>query len=295
MPVLEIIDLKKSYKKGFIPKTQEVLKGVSFTLGENTITGFLGGNGAGKTTTIKCMLGLARPDSGSILFFNGQPISESVKKKIGYLPERPYFYEYLTGQEFLNFYGQLSAQLTRPVLKSRIIELLKRMDLLHAKDKKLREYSKGMLQKVGVAQALIHDPELVIFDEPMSGLDPDGRFYIAEIIRQCAKDGRSVFFSSHLLPDAEALCQKLVILKNGLVSYTGPLENFLAKMGDAAIINYILQNKKMSVRVNTESELQEQLRKLMSENAKIESVRKDRSLEQAFIKMGLNSEAEVRS
>lgn len=287
MSVLKVTDLKKSYKKGFIPKRFDVLKGVSFSLPARTITGFLGGNGAGKTTTIKCLMGLAFADSGSVEFFNGLPISEQVKSRIGFLPERPYFYEYLTGTEFLQFYGELSTKMKRSVLVERIEKLLKRVDLYHAKDKKVGEYSKGMLQKIGVAQALIHDPELVILDEPMSGLDPDGRFYLAEIIRETAREGRSVFFSSHLLPDAEALCERLVILKGGRVSYEGSLEGFLSKMGDAAIVSYIRSGHKDSMRVDDEAALQKVLSELMSQGAKIESVRKDRSLEQAFIKMGL--------
>lgn len=291
MSVLKITDLRKSYKAGFIPKSHEVLKGVNFTLPSNTITGFLGGNGAGKTTTIKCILGLAYPSSGNIEFFDGQPISEKVKSRIGYLPERPYFYEYLTGIEFLQFYGQLSTSHKKPVLNEIIDKLLKRMDLVAAKDRKLRDYSKGMLQKIGVAQALIHDPEFVILDEPMSGLDPDGRFYLAEIIRECSKEGRSVFFSSHLLPDAEALCQRLVILKDGVVSYEGTLDQFLQKMGDAAMISYFNKGEKMNVRVEDEQALQNKLRELMNNGAKIESVKKHRSLEEAFIKLGLKSGA----
>lgn len=287
MSVLHVDNLRKSYKRGFIPKTYEVLKGISFSLNEKTITGFLGGNGAGKTTTIKCILGLAYPNAGQVTYFNGQPLSENIKNRIGFLPERPYFYEYLTGEEFLQFYGEISLKIKRKDLLSKIEKLLKRVDLLHAKDKKLREYSKGMLQKVGLAQALIHDPELVILDEPMSGLDPDGRFYLAEIIREIAAEGRSVFFSSHLLPDAEALCHRLVILKSGKISFEGDLETFLQKMGEAAVISYFKNGIKESIRVDDELTLQNTLAQLLSQGAKIDSVRKDRNLEQAFIKMGL--------
>lgn len=290
MAVLKIENLVKSYIRGFIPKRQKVLHGVSFELPAKSVTGFLGGNGAGKTTTIKCVLGLAYPDSGSITFFDGKPLSEDVKRKIGFLPERPYFYEYLTGIEFLRFYGQLSGTMKRNVLEDRIAKLLKRVDLIHAKDKKLREYSKGMLQKIGVAQALIHDPELVILDEPMSGLDPDGRFYLAEIIRETASDGRSVFFSSHLLPDAEALCDRLVILKGGSVTYEGPIDTFLQKMGEAAIITYLARGEKQVIRVDTEKALQSELQRLIQQGASIEAVKKDRNLEQAFIKMGLRGD-----
>jgi ABC-2 type transport system ATP-binding protein len=290
MAIVKVEKLRKSYKRGFIPKKHQVLHDISFELPANSVTGFLGGNGAGKTTTIKCMLGLAYPDSGEVSFFGGSPLNQDVKRRIGFLPERPYFYEHLTGIEFLRFYGQLSGVLKKAALDDRILSLLKRVDLLHAKDKRLREYSKGMLQKVGVAQALIHDPELVIFDEPMSGLDPDGRFYLSEIIRETAREGKCVFFSSHLLPDAETLCDRLVILKSGQVSYQGSLETFLQKMGEAALVTYIASGEKRTVRVETEKELQGELLRLIHQGAAIEAVKKDRNLEQAFIKMGLRGD-----
>lgn len=290
MSVLKVSNLEKSYKKGFIPKSYPVLKGVSFDLPEHSVTGFLGGNGAGKTTTIKCLLGLATPNAGEVSFFGGKPLDAEVKQKIGFLPERPYFYEYLTGEEFLLFYGELSTNLKRADILERINKLLKRVDLLHAKDKKLREYSKGMLQKIGMAQALIHDPEFIILDEPMSGLDPDGRFYIAEIIREMAKDGRCVFFSSHLLNDAEALCERLVILKNGVVSYQGPMETFISKMGGASVVQYFKSGQRVTEKIASDLALQKRLGELLQNGAQVESVRHDRSLEQAFIHMGLHGE-----
>jgi ABC-2 type transport system ATP-binding protein len=291
MSVLSVKNLRKSFKKGFIPKTVEVLKGVEFDLPQGTITGFLGGNGAGKTTTLKRVLGLAFPEKGDITFFNGRPLDNETKKKIGFLPERPYFYEHLTGEEFLRFYGELSLRMTRPVLLDRIDKLLKRVDLLQARHKRLREYSKGMLQKIGVAQALIHDPEFVILDEPMSGLDPDGRFYLSEIIRETARDGKTVFFSSHLLHDAEKLCQRLVIMKGGKVTYQGPTEDFLKKMGDAAIVTYIASGNKQTKRTESQDELQKVLGQLTAQSAQVLEVRPDRNLEDAFIKMGLRDES----
>lgn len=290
MSILKVAQLEKSYRHGFIPKRHKVLNGVSFELPERSITGFLGGNGAGKTTTIKCLLGLAFADSGTVRFFGDQVINEAVKKRIGFLPERPYFYEYLTGLEFLEFYGQLSSQLKRRDLKQKSESLLKRVDLWHARDKKLKEFSKGMLQKIGVAQALIHDPELVILDEPMSGLDPDGRYYLAEIIRETAREGRCVFFSSHLLNDAEALCERLVIMRNGVVNYEGGLGPFLAKMGDAAIIRYLTSGHEETVRVESDAAVQDKLKELLNDGAQIVEVKKDRNLEQAFIKMGLRGD-----
>ncbi|MEZ4872211.1 MAG: ABC transporter ATP-binding protein [Bdellovibrionales bacterium] len=149
MKVLEVHNLHKSYSKGFIPKKVEVLRGVNFKIEKGTITGFLGGNGAGKTTTMKCFLGLAIPDAGEIKFFDGLELSPEVKSRIGFLPERPYFYDYLTGEEFLRFYGEISGRFkTSKDLKSRIDYLLNKVDLGHARDRMLKGYSKGMLQKL---------------------------------------------------------------------------------------------------------------------------------------------------
>ncbi len=290
MSILEVKELIKSYKKGFIPKSVRVLHGVNFSLKAGAITGFLGGNGAGKTTTIKCILGLAFADSGEVRYF-GQPfLTREIKKRIGFLPERPYFYEHLTGEEFLQFYGQLSFRFTKAELNQRIDRLMKRVDLSHAKDRKLRNYSKGMLQKIGVAQALIHDPELVILDEPMSGLDPDGRFYLSEIIRETAREGRTVFFSSHLLNDAEKLCENLVIMKTGRVTYEGKTETFLEKMGEASIVTYLHTGLKQTRRCETQNDLQKNLSDLLNNGAQILDIKQDRNLEDAFIRMGLRGD-----
>ncbi len=226
--VLEVRDLKKTFKSGFIPRPVNVLKGVNFSLPKGSVTGFLGANGAGKTTSIKCILQLIFPDSGSIRFFGDLPLSRDVLRKIGFLPERPYFYSYLTGREFLNFYGKLSgAFATRNELNTRIKQLLNRVGLDEAGDRLLKDYSKGMLQRIGIAQSLIHRPELVIFDEPQSGLDPDGRIEVANIIRETAKEGTTIFFSSHLLPDAEKLCDRLVVMRQGTICYEGQTQNLL--------------------------------------------------------------------
>lgn len=290
MSVLKVTELRKSYKKGFIPKRQEVLKGISFTVEPGVITGFLGGNGAGKTTTMKCLLGLAFPDSGKIEFFGGQALCSVVKKRIGFLPERPYFYDYLTGEEFLRFYSALTGRVSSKQLRSRIDYLLNKVDLMHAKDKKLKDYSKGMLQKIGLAQALIHEPEFIILDEPMSGLDPDGRMYISDIISETAKEGTGVFFSSHLLHDVERLCKKLVIIKDGIVRYEGDTEGLLEQMGNASVITYLENHKKITERVESIEDLQKKLDELRKSHSSILEIRQDRSLEQAFTKIGLRGE-----
>ena len=168
--ILSVRNLKKSYRKGAFGKPVNALKGVSFDVQAGSITGFLGANGAGKTTTIKCLLGLSLPDSGEVRFFGSPELTADSKRRIGFLPERPYFYEYLTGREFLKFYGQLSARISSSELNQRIDNLLKRVGLQFAGDRQLRGYSKGMLQRVGIAQALVHRPDFIILDEPMTGL-----------------------------------------------------------------------------------------------------------------------------
>ncbi len=285
--VLKVRDLKKSYKRGFIPRSTLVLKGVNFSVPSGSITGFLGGNGAGKTTTMRCMLGLDFPDSGEVQFFGG-PLNEASKRRIGFLPERPYFYEHLTGREFLQFYARLTSSWNKKILDSRIDDLLKRVDLLFAKDRPLRNYSKGMLQKIGVAQALIHDPELVILDEPMSGLDPDGRMYLSEIIIETAKRGPAVFFSSHLLHDMERLCERLVVLKDGLCIFEGTTEAILDRGGVEFEVTYLAGGQKNLRRITEHAQVQPILKKLINDGAEIVEVRRMRSsLEEIFVKMAL--------
>lgn len=287
MNLLEIENLKKSYKKGFIPKRTEVLKGLNFTVPSGSITGFLGANGAGKTTTMRCMLGMDFPDSGKVHFF-GKPLDADGRRRLGFLPERPYFYEHLSGVEFLTFYAQLSLRWKKQVLRDRIDELLKRVDLFHARDRHLRAYSKGMLQKIGLAQALIHEPELVILDEPMSGLDPDGRLALSEIILDTAKGGQSVFFTSHLLHDTERLCQRLVVLKDGRNIFEGSTESLLESGNMETEIVFLENGEKNSCVVKSRDALQAQLKKLMQAGSEIVEVKRRRSsLEEIFVSMAM--------
>lgn len=287
MNVLSVQNLKKSYKRGFIPRSTEVLKGLSFSVNSGTVTGFLGANGAGKTTTMRCILGLDYPDAGEVNFF-GAPLDQQARRRIGFLPERPYFYEHLSGREFLEFYAKLTSPWKRSVLNDRINELLSRVDLLFAKDRPLRNYSKGMLQKVGLAQALIHNPEFVILDEPMSGLDPDGRLALAEIIIETAKRGTAVFFSSHLLHDMERLCERLVVIKDGLNIYEGTTDALLDRSGVEYEISYLNGGEKSQRRVPNQEQVQPVLKELLSSGAVIIEVRRLRaSLEEIFVAMAL--------
>ncbi|RMG57204.1 MAG: ABC transporter ATP-binding protein [Deltaproteobacteria bacterium] len=229
-PVIEVRDLKKIYRQGFFLKPVEVLKGISFTVYENEIYGFLGPNGAGKTTTIKILNTIVFPDGGEAKIF-GRPLGDpESKKKTGFLPEHPYFYEYLTASEFLRFCGNLFG-MKGEALEERIGSLLSLVGLEGKEDLQLRKFSKGMLQRIGIAQALINDPSLVILDEPMSGLDPIGRMEIRELIRSLKEKGKTVFFSSHIISDVELLAERVCILHMGEKVAEGKIHDLIGSRG----------------------------------------------------------------
>jgi ABC-2 type transport system ATP-binding protein len=225
---IRIENLKKSFRLGFIPKTKEILKGISFTVKEGEIFGYLGPNGAGKTTTIKCLLGLIFPDEGSITIFGQPHLSARARQVLGFLPENPYFYDYLTAREFLAFYADLFG-LGRDVKEERIGRLLRLVGLERAADLRLRKFSRGMLQRIGLAQALVNDPKLVILDEPLGGLDPLGRKEIRDIIVRFKQEGKTVFFTSHILQDIEMICDHVAIIVGGRVVKQGALQDLVSE------------------------------------------------------------------
>ncbi len=214
MNAIEIKNLTKKYRTGFFLRRTTAVQKLNLVINEKEITGFLGPNGAGKTTTIKSILGIITPTSGDITIFGKDPKDISSKSRIGFLPEEPYFYDYLTGYEFLKFYGKLF-EIENDILKKRIKELLDEVGMTDSAGKSLKKYSKGMLQRIGIAQALINDPDLIILDEPMSGIDPIGRRDIREIILNLKNKGKTVFFSSHILSDVEIICDKIAIINKG--------------------------------------------------------------------------------
>ncbi|REJ78019.1 MAG: ABC transporter ATP-binding protein [Acidobacteria bacterium] len=234
--VIEIRGLSKDYEKGFWKKKKiRALDGLDLDVAPGQIYGFLGGNGAGKTTTIKILMGLIFPSGGTAKIL-GKDISDvEVHSRIGYCPENPYFYDYLKATELMDYFGQLFG-LEASKRKKVSEDLLARVGL-EEKDwtKQLRKFSKGMLQRVGIAQSLVNDPELVVLDEPMSGLDPVGRREIRELIAGLRQAGKTVFMSSHILSDIEALCDNVAILRSGTLVATGRLEELLASEdGDRA-------------------------------------------------------------
>jgi ABC-2 type transport system ATP-binding protein len=226
--ILSIDGLRKTFSQGFIPKRKEILKGISFAVSEGEIFGYLGPNGSGKTTTIKCVLGLIFPDAGRIELCGRPHLDPRSKEKVGFLPENPYFYDYLTAREFLDFYGQLFG-LAPDVRRARIPALLKLVDMERAADLSLRKFSRGMLQRVGLAQALINEPSLVVLDEPLGGLDPIGRKEIRDIILRLRTEGKTVVLSSHILQDIEMICDRVAILVDGRILSQGRLTDLISE------------------------------------------------------------------
>lgn len=281
--ILEVQNLKKSFRHPWTLQPIPVIKDLSFQIPEKTIVGFLGSNGAGKTTTIKCILNLLTYNSGDIQILGQHHNSSSVRKQIGFLPERPYFYNYLTAEEFLKFYGQLSLSVPAKTLKNRIDELLEMVGLAHAKKQFLREFSKGMLQRVGMAQAIIHQPKLLILDEPLAGLDPDGRMQMSKVIRQIRDMGTTVFFSSHLLDDVDRLCQHLVVIRKGELAYSGEKEGFVYSKNQSFHITYQLEDKYYEEDVENLGSLQKRIDELRGGQAHLLDIRSNKpNLEEAF-------------
>ena len=218
---LDIRDLHKTVAVGFRRRKVEILKGVSLGVRRGDVFGLLGPNGAGKTTTVKVALGLMRPTSGEAR------LGVDSLGDVGYLPENPYFYDYLTGREFLDLCARLFS-LAAATRVERIESSLHDVGLDDAGAVQLRKYSKGMLQRIGIAQALINDPSLVLLDEPMTGLDPIGRVEVKEIIRRLGERGKTVLFNSHILSDVAALCGHIAIMRGGIIIWQGSVDEALA-------------------------------------------------------------------
>jgi ABC-2 type transport system ATP-binding protein len=215
MAAIEILDLEKSYQVGFWRKRPKLaLRPLRLTVQEGEVFGFLGPNGAGKTTTLKLLMGLVFPTAGTARILGLDMDDPRVKSQIGFLPEQPYFYDHLTARELLNYYGQLSGVPAKE-RSARVEQMLARVGLSDSGGVQLRKFSKGMLQRVGLAQAILHDPKLVFLDEPMSGLDPMGRREVRDLIQQLRQEGKTVFFSTHILSDAEALCDRVGVIHQG--------------------------------------------------------------------------------
>lgn len=230
---IEIENLTKDYETGFwVKKKVRALDGLTLSVKPGQIFGFLGGNGAGKTTTIKILMRLIFPTAGSARILGSDIADVQMHSRIGYCPENPYFYDYLTARELMDYFGELFG-FDAATRKNKTADLLTRVGL-DEKDwnKQLRKFSKGMLQRVGLAQSLINDPEIVFMDEPMSGLDPMGRREVRELIAGLREKGMTVFMSTHILSDIEALCDEVAILRKGKLAAAGNLEDLLMSSGE---------------------------------------------------------------
>src|SRR5947209_12489791 len=229
MLAVEILGLEKTYRIGFFHQRQKIgLKDLNLQVPQGEVFGFLGPNGAGKTTTLKILMRLIFPTKGTARILGKDWREPSVRARIGFLPEQPYFYDYLTPLELLNYYGAL-AGVSSTDRRLRIPKLLERVGLADQGGVQLRKFSKGMLQRVGIAQAVLHEPQIVFLDEPMSGLDPVGRREMRDFIASLRREGKTIFFSTHILSDAEALCDRVAVLNNGELRGVGVVTELVAR------------------------------------------------------------------
>lgn len=279
MNVLEISKLYKTYTGKKLAKVA-ALQDLSLEIRPGEVFGFLGPNGAGKSTTIKILMGLLRPTSGSVSIY-GKPAQEAQSRlRVGFLPENPAFYDFLSAREYLRFVGKTFA-MTDEAVKSASVELLELLDLTKAADRPMRGYSKGMIQRLGLAQAMLHDPDLYILDEPMSGLDPVGRSLVKEIIKDLKRRGKTVFFSTHITADIEVVCDRVGIVAGGRLRTVDSVSNIL----QSGVEGYLLQvNRAGAVeeQLVEKMQLQQTLAELVAAGAVIERIEPKRKDMEAF-------------
>lgn len=279
--MLIIDSLTKVYDTDLLKKTHVALDNLSFRIKEGKIVGFLGPNGAGKTTTLKIILGFTKADGGQVIY--KEPLGTSLMsalKTIGYAPERPYFYPFVTGREFIIYLGKLSG-MSRNDIYLQMKHWAERLKIDHALDKKLKTYSKGMLQRIGFLTAVLRKPRLLILDEPASGLDPLGRKELKDAIKEVHELGSTVFFSTHIVSDVEEICSDLVLVKNGTCAYEGTIDKLILDKSLKTYVVKFYENDLFKETTVADSDLQTLLRELMSKNYKIYSVEPSRlSLEE---------------
>lgn len=241
-PILEVTDLHKTFRIGFFRKRIEAVRGVSVQVRRGEIFGLLGPNGAGKTTCLKIIMGLILPDRGGVRIDGQDGRRPAARQNVGFLPENPYFHEYLNPRELLEFYGGLCG-LDKSTIAKRRDQLIEQVGLADAAKRRLRKFSKGMLQRIGLAQALIAEPELLILDEPMSGLDPIGRKQVTDLMQDLNRKGTTIVFASHILSDVERLCHRVVILNLGQKVAEGTLEELVGDHTGAESLESLFMRK----------------------------------------------------
>ncbi|MGD2088433.1 MAG: ABC transporter ATP-binding protein [Candidatus Aminicenantes bacterium] len=299
MNALEIKNLKKSFRSNFAIKVYHILKGIDITVEQGEIYGFLGPNGAGKTTTMKCILGIIFPDSGEISILGQSAQRPESRRNVGFLPEHPYFYDYLTAEELLLFTGMLFS-LPKRKIRERAKELIELVGLKDKRDLKLKKYSKGMVQRVGLAQALVHDPDFIILDEPFSGLDPIGRKELRDIILSLKNAGKTIFFSSHILQDMEMMVDRVGIILDGEIKKQGKLSDLIShsvryyeivftgideKILREQAVKYVLQDTDYITKLQTNEKANQRIEWITKNKGKILSVAPVKmTLEDIFLK-----------
>ncbi len=237
MNAIEVKGLTKTYRKGFLRRRVDAVHAIDFEVLQGEAFGFLGPNGAGKTTTMRMLMGLISPTAGTAKIFGHEIPSRKARQRLGFLPEAPYFYDYLSVSELLDFTGRLFGQGAAKRAK-RGDELIELVGLKDARNSALKSYSKGMLQRAGIAQALMNDPDLIVFDEPMSGLDPIGRKDVRDIILGLKEQGKTVFFSSHILSDVESVADRIAIIVRGRIHDVGRLREIVsAQVGTEVVLD----------------------------------------------------------
>jgi ABC-2 type transport system ATP-binding protein len=304
MSAVKIVELTKIFRSGLRQKRVVALDHLNMTIEAGQIVGYLGPNGAGKTTTFKLLLGLLRPTKGSAWLLGNDIQDIRSKEGVGFLPEQPYFYDYLTAREFLDFYGHLFRQ-SSATRQKRVAELLELVNLSDVADVQLRRFSRGMLQRIGVAQALINDPQLIFLDEPMSGVDPIGRKQMRDLFLRLKTEGKTVLYSTHILSDVEAISDQVAILSQGTLHGFGPLNEILTTHEQQVEMNIegldaegvalmkalvtetlVERENHLLVRIADEQALRNAHQIIVQRNAKLVSlVPRSESLEDLFVKL----------
>lgn len=281
--MIEFNNIKKVFKSDLLTQPFVAIDGLSFKIEKGSITGYLGANGAGKTTSLKILMDFIRPTSGEVLldtkYFKNK---NDFFKKLGFLPERPFFYPNLTGREFCYYMGKLSG-VSKSKINEQVIKWAPKFAIEFALDREIKTYSKGMLQRVGFLVTLLHDPEIIILDEPLSGLDPIGRKELKDVIRLIRNEGKTIFFSSHIVQDVEEVCDSVIFIKSGKLVYQGSVDDIISE-------NIVLENKvsyeldgQTHIEMIKESEKMNFLNDLIAKNANIISVeKKNPTLEEVF-------------
>ncbi len=280
MFALDIHGLGKTFQ-GKKRQSVEALKGLNLSIEQGEVLGFLGPNGAGKSTTIKCLLGLIRPTTGSATIMGRDIALADARKVVGYLPENPTFYDYLSAEEYLQFVGRVF-QMPATLLVRRTEEMLRLLELWDARKRLIRSYSKGMVQRVGLAQVLIHDPDVYILDEPMSGLDPIGRAMVKEIILDLKKRGKCVFFSTHLTDDVEKVCDRVAVINKGQLLVVDSVSNILQRGVEGYKVQLSLSDGTTDERLVAKGDLHTFIEQTIAENWSIERIEPKRKDMEAF-------------